>query len=188
MNELSKLLHYVKQKETNAVQSIRRVPVEVGGELMFLVCMDRELVIFDFQRKTILNSLVFSYSNMRQKIFEKEEQRRLQREKVSQEREQEQEQLDKVEVPRLDSNSPRKNSHTANRLRGSNLRSSVRGSSISSEKSNDRMLFRRRTESGEGKKRRTGQVRVRNDDVGRLFQMFEQASVQNSITIANAYS
>lgn len=40
-------MQYVKSKETNAVESIKALPAEVGGRDLYLVCMDRELVIYD---------------------------------------------------------------------------------------------------------------------------------------------
>lgn len=54
------------------VQVIKALPVEVGGNNLYIVCMDKELVIFDLKKKEVLNSIGFIYSKMKEKVFEKE--------------------------------------------------------------------------------------------------------------------
>lgn len=83
------------------VQVIKALPVEVGGKDLYLVCMDKELVIFDLKNREILNSIGFVYSKMKEKVFEKEELRRIQKEKLSQA--QAEEYLDKVDANKLSS-------------------------------------------------------------------------------------
>jgi hypothetical protein len=188
LNDFGKLVSYIKLKETNVIQSVRRLPAAVAGENMFLVCMDKELVMFDFERKAVLNAISFKYSKMKEKIFEREEQRRLQREKTSQDHTKEY--LDKVEIINLRSSTPKgNNSQLANRFLTSNFKNSVRASSMSSEKSNDRMVFRKHTESGEAKRRnKSHQIKIKNNDIDRIFEIFEHASIQNSIAVAHAFT
>ena len=60
------------------------MPKELAGNNFFLLCMDKEIVFFEESTKTVSNSLSFHYSKMKEKILEKEEVRRVQREKICQ--------------------------------------------------------------------------------------------------------
>lgn len=50
-------------------------------------------------------------------------------------------------------------------------------------------MFRKQTESGEAKKRtKSSVIKVKNDDISKIFQIFENATVTNSITVAKAFT
>ena len=60
---------------------------------------------------------------------------------------------------------------------------------MSSEKSNDKLFFRRHTQSNNSKKKgKSNSVKIKNDDVSRIFSLFQHASIENSIVIANAFT
>lgn len=72
---------------------------------------------------------------------------------------------------------------------GGQVKSSVRGSEVSSEKSNERSLLRRTmTNNSENKRKIKNQVKLRSDEVSKLFTMFEEAKLENSIALAAAYT
>lgn len=167
LSEFAKLIQYVKQKETNMIQLIRRLPVEVGGKDLFVVCMDKEIAFFDYSGKEMLESIDFRYSNMKEKIFEKEEQKRMQKERLSQQKTEEF--LDKVVINQLDINIEERKKSSFGRLLTSNIRSSVRGSALSSDHS-DKINYRKQTDSGLTKRRnKSNVIKIKNDDVSKIF-------------------
>lgn len=69
-----------------------------------------------------------------------------------------------------------------------NIRNSRRESALSSD-TTDKMMFRKQTESAEAKKRnKSSVIKVKNDDISRIFQIFEGATVHNSIAVARAFT
>lgn len=51
------------------------------------------------------------------------------------------------------------------------------------------MLRKFNTESGEQKKRsKSSVIKLKNDDIKKVFELFEQASITNSLAIAHAFN
>lgn len=73
-----------------------------------------------------------------------------------------------------------------------NIRSSMRGSVLSnnSRHTEKGSLMRKTTESAEARRKsfKANYIRVKNDDVGKVFQLFQNATVQNSMVIARAFT
>ena len=51
------------------IQAIKLLPEVVAGKNIFMVCLDKEMLFFDFNTKALLESLFFRYSKMTEKIF-----------------------------------------------------------------------------------------------------------------------
>lgn len=81
------------------------------------------------------------------------------------------------------------NPQKINRFLTNNIKNSVRGSQLSSENSNEKMIAFRRlnTESLDKKKMKSTVTRIKNDDVNKVFQLFENSSLENSVHIARAF-
>ncbi len=60
---------------------------------------------------------------------------------------------------------------------------------MSSEKSNDRRLLKKLyTESVESRRREKANIiKIKNDDTKKIFELFEEATISNSIAIAKKY-
>lgn len=174
-SEFGKLINYVKMKETNTMQSLHHVPAEVHGENIIAVCFDKEILFYDIHHSTIINTLQFRYTHVRGKLLEKEEQRKIQ--KLQQSEKINIEMSDQVqEIINISNN--KGNSQRPVHFLTSNIKNSVRGSELSSEKSNEKMMFRRaNTESVERRRMKSTVTKIKNDDVQKVFQFFEQSSL-----------
>ena len=66
----------------------------------------------------------------------------------------------------------------------------MRGSVLSNNSHTDKSFIRRTTESAEAKRKsyKANYIKIKNDDVSRVFHLFENATVQNSMVIARAFT
>jgi len=68
-SKFTRLIQYVKHKETNAIQSILPLSTDVGHNL-FLICFERKIICYDFNNSEIIGHLDFKYQPGRNKILE----------------------------------------------------------------------------------------------------------------------
>lgn len=153
---------------------------------MFLVCFERKLIVYDLNKCEIIGQLDFKYQLTKVKIMQEQQPKPKINEQINLEK--------SDEVGPI----PRKNrvqkhsrlSHNSVNFLTNNIKSSVRGSSVSSEVSNDRVFLRRfNTDLLDNRNRsKSNLVKIKNDNVHKVFDLFQRASVDNSLAIAQAFT